>query len=593
MLEYCCKFDYKMIITTLNIEKREELEQIEEKYKDQLVMFEENQRRLLENENEQKEHIRRLQRQLDYEIQKKEELEDELTQKGSGHEEEVSIRIQFENKVNQMYAKQRDMETKSINMQELLTEQQKTLEIQTLTLVKEKKKYEEVLESKEKFENEVKRLEEKNKQNELTIFNLEQRLNDTYKQIDQLTVKVSKASAIVSESKNDMTQKKIEIEDKKFELEIKFSMITKLEKTIEEQKTERNNYLKRIIELEALYQDECDKNHHYKQEYARIKESNNFHAVEYLKYKEKAESFESQCEGLKEEKQKQKIQLESLIQGYEEFKIQLKKAQERIEEMNKGRRFVEEQNEFLNFRLSEKNEELKDSRNMNLELKDDLEKLKTRETILESELSTALIKLQSLEKQYEANKETMQQKINTQSDILNSEKIIRENWIFKYEEEQKSNSVSNRLLLVTQDQYNELQIKYNSATALIEEKNGKINFLAGKNSELVEELLEVKVFQEELQRKNKTFLMLYENSERERALNIKNHGVEVEQLNQGFREAKECLVSGIEEVRVYASVNLEKLNKKTQDFDELMQKYLDLVDLQADTKNKLDEATLM
>ena len=87
--------------------------------------------------------------------------------------------------------------------------------------------------------------------------------------------------------------------------------------------------------------------------------------------------------------------------------------------------------------------------------------------------------------------------------------------------------------------------------------------------------------------------MLYENSERERALNIKNHGVEVEQLNQGFREAKECLVSGIEEVRVYASVNLEKLNKKTQDFDELMQKYLDLVDLQADTKNKLDEATLM
>jgi hypothetical protein len=103
-------------------------------------------------------------------------------------------------------------------------------------------------------------------------------------------------------------------------------MITKLEKTIEEQKTERNNYLKRIIELEALYQDECDKNHHYKQEYARIKESNNFHAVEYLKYKEKAESFESQCEGLKEEKQKQKIQLESLIQGYEEFKIQLKKS---------------------------------------------------------------------------------------------------------------------------------------------------------------------------------------------------------------------------------------------------------------------------
>ena len=73
LLEYCCKLDYKMIITTLNIEKKEELEEIEQNFKNQLAYFEENQRNLETNLTELKEQIRSLQRQLYLEIQKKEE----------------------------------------------------------------------------------------------------------------------------------------------------------------------------------------------------------------------------------------------------------------------------------------------------------------------------------------------------------------------------------------------------------------------------------------------------------------------------------------------------------------------------------------
>ena len=591
LLEYCCKLDYKMIIATLNIEKKEELEELDESYRNQLAFFEENQKALENQLKETKDQVRKLQRQLDFEIQKKEELEDELMQKGSGHEEEVSTRIMFESKVNQMYARQRDIENKCMFMQETIDDLKKNLETKSGLLQKEKNNYDQMLGLKEKAELDYKRLDEKTKQLEITNESLEKRLNEAYLKLEGLTHDMSAATAISSEAQNVITQRRIEIEDQKFELELKIATIAKLNTMIEELRAEKNIFLKRTIELEALYTDECGKNQHYKQEYARIKESDNFYAMESMKYKDQTEALRNECEELKEDKNKLKIQLEGLIQGYEQLKVQVKKSQERIEEMNKGRRVVEEQNEFLNSRLSEKTHELKDARSMNLELKDDMEKLKTREGTLEGEVTTLTIKLRSLEKQYEANKDTMQAKINSLSDIINSEKKIRENWILKFEEEQKTLSTSNRLLLSTQDQQNELQMKFHSCTLLLDEKTQKLNIQITKCSEQLEEILELKAFQEELQRKNKTLQMLYDNSERERLSMIQNHAKEIDSLNQLHSEVRESLLLGIEEIRVYALANLQKFLEKAKDFEDLSERHKALTALQADTAEKLVVST--
>lgn len=593
LLEYCCKLDYKMIITTLNIEKKAELDELEANYNNQIGYFEENQRILEKTLNDTKEQVRNLQRKLDFEIQKKEELEDELMQKGSGHEEEVSTRIQFESKVNQMYAKQRDMETKALIMEDTIEDLKKNVEAKSVLLLKEKKNYENIFNAKERIEAEYRRADELNKLLTISNTSLENRLNEAYVKVEDLTNQTSKLMAQYSEAQNALTRKKIEVEDKNFELDLKESTITKLSSIIEDLKLEKNVYVKRVVELENLFSEECDKNQHYKQEYTRIKESDNFYAVECMKNKDKADSLEVQCEDLKEEKNKFKIQLESLIQSCEEFKVQLKKSQERIEEMNKGRRMVEEQNEFLNSRLSERVHELKDARSMNLELKDDVEKLKTKENSLESEVTTLTIKLRSLEKQYDANKDTMQGKINSLSDILSTEKQIRENWIFKFEEEQKSHSTSSKLLVMTQDQQNELQMKFNSNLLLLDEKTQKIKMQMTRISEQLEEILELKAFQEELQRKNKTLQMLYEDSEKERLEMIQRHLKDIEVLNGLHEEAKENLLLGIEEIRVRAWVNLEKFMKKTEDFNELEGKYYSLVDLQKETADKLSEVTWM
>lgn len=589
LLEYCCKLDYKMIITTLNIEKKEELEELELNYKNQLMFYEENQKNLQAAMEEMKEKMRRMQGRLDLEVQKKEELEDELMQKGSGHEEEVSTRIQFESKVNQMYAKQRDMEAKSIALQEQIDDLNKTLQQKASIQFKDKKTIEELLQGKERAESEFRRTEEKLKQIELVRNNLEMRLAEANAKNDELNTVYSKVNGLNAEAQNDIMQKRIEIEDKKMEIGVKLGTISKLESQLEELKAEKTGYIKRIIELESTISDENETNNVFKQEYARIKESDSFYAVEYMKAKEKCEELEQKVEDLFSEKTKLKIHLESNIQGYEEYRIQLKKSQERIEEMNRGRRTIEELNEVLHARLSEKTEEVKDVRNLNLELKDDVEKAKTRESTLENDITTLSIKLRSLEKQYEANKETMQQKINSLSDILSAEKKIRESWISKFEDEQKSLSMSNRLLVASQDQQNELAMKLNSSILANEEKAQKIKTQAQKVSEFQEEIMELKALQEELTRKTKTLQMLYENSEKERLQLIKNHALEIEYLTQTNQENCENLSMAAEDLHVTAAKNWVLYIKKCASFKELFEKFNRLFELQTLTAQRLQE----
>jgi chromosome segregation ATPase len=579
-----------MIITTLNIEKKEELEQLEQSYKNQLMFYEENQRTLENTIEEMKEKMRKLQVRLDLEVQKKEELEDELMQKGSGHEEEVSTRIQFESKVNQMYAKQRDMEAKTVTLQEVIDDLQRTLDLKSQQLFKDKKTMEDLLSGKEKLDNENKRLEDRFRQLDLVKQNLEQRLNESYSRNDELNENFSRVSALNIEAQNSLTQRKIEIEDKKMEIQVKQATLAKLEKLIEELKQEKITFLKRIIELESIITEEHDKNNIFKQEYARIRESDNFYAVEYMKSKEKCEDLERKLEELQDDKTKLKIHLESTVQGYEEYKIQLKKAQERIEDMNKGRRSIEEMNEILHSRLAERTEEVKDLRSLNLELKDDIEKAKTRESGLENEITTLTIKLKSVEKQYEANKETMQQKINSLSDIISSEKKIRESWILKFEEEQKNLSMANRMLVASQDQQNELSMKLNSSVLANEEKAQKLKMLGGKNNDLLEELMELKATQEELIRKNKTFQMLYENSEKERIILIKNHAAEMEYFREVQQENNENFKASMEDLHMAAANNWTLYLEKCEKFHELFENFTKLMELQKLTSERLEKS---
>ena len=71
----------------------------------QISLIEEHAKRLTDNKKFARTQLRDVQKYSQQEIEKREELEDKIMRRGSGHEEEFALRLQFESKLNQMYTK--------------------------------------------------------------------------------------------------------------------------------------------------------------------------------------------------------------------------------------------------------------------------------------------------------------------------------------------------------------------------------------------------------------------------------------------------------------------------------------------------------
>ena len=427
LLEYCCQFDYEMIITTLDIEKKEELSQLETKFREQITKMEDHEKQLTDNINLSRQQLQQVQKDLMDEIGKREELEDELLQRGSGHEEEVTMRLQFESKLNQMYAKLRDMDSKILVLLENLEDLQKNVDDRTGSLQYERKKNLELMQFKIITEQESKKVSERCKQIETVNNTLEQRLADCYVKIEELSLNLSNANSLYNQGLNDLASKKIETENLKFSLEISQTHIEKLTALIDEHNIEKDIHIKRIHEVSSSLTQETNNNKHYQQEYVKIKEAEILNIKELNKYKDRSEEQEKKVLELEQERDTLRIYYESACAEASEYKDQLSQAQVKLEEMNKGRRIVEEKNEILKSRLESSVKEINEAKAETFMMRSEQEKFKNHETELLSTIATLNVNLHSFEKKYETTRSTLQDKINSLNDILESEKTARQN----------------------------------------------------------------------------------------------------------------------------------------------------------------------
>ena len=189
---------------------------------------------------------------------------------------------------------------------------------------------------------------------------------------------------------------------------------------------------------------------------------------------------------------------------------QLKSSQEKLEEMNKGRRTVEEINDTLKSRIQDRDKEILECRKEITSLKEDQEAMKNNESEIQANMATVNIKLLSVEKQFDKTKGALTDKINNLNEILESEKNSRQNWIYRYEEEQKTLQSITRELISTQEKLNDSTIKNNNLTATLEENAMLIEKLNSKGREDIEENLELRAQNEELIRKYRTSQYLLE-----------------------------------------------------------------------------------
>ena len=490
-------------------------------------------------------------------------------QRGSGHEEEVALRLQFESKLNQMYAKQRDLSTRLEQLMEMVQDQQKLIDGKTEQVSKEKKRANDLIQGKIEAEQEMKKMEEKYTQLETINANLENRLDASSRKIEDLNTHISRLQSSLSECLNEISQKKISIDDHKFEIDICKVQITKLENVISEFASEKKLFNERIVELQNTYSEEHQKNKYFEQEYTIIKESEAVFKTGFEKYRIKVDELSNLSEQLERERDRLKVALDSSVYMEKEMKDQVKRSQEKIEEMNKGRRVVEELNEHLKQKLDEKIDDLKLARQHVVELKGELENLKNTETELSGEITMLTIKIKSIERQFETTKETLQEKINNLNDILTSEKRIRENWIYRYEEEQRTHSLTTKNLIAAEDKVNDMTMKINSLTATLEEKSASLERALTKNRDLFEEILNLRSLEEEFSRKNKTLNVIMSSIEKDNREKLGEILAEIEEMKADHSRDIERKSIEIEEVWNQALRNLEDLKVASDELEVL------------------------
>ena len=591
LLEYCCQLDYQMIVTTLNLEKREELEQLEAEFQSQIKKLEGHEKEMNENIENSKLIIQEIQKDLVSEIAKREELEDELLRRGSGHEEEVAMRLQFESKLNQMYAKMRDLQTKIELMAENLEDMQKEVNIRTENLQKERNKNVQLMKIKAEVELEMRKTEERFRQCDNLNISLEKKMTDCYQQIESSNINLSNLNVTYNETLNILAQKKIENDELRFSIEMAKGKITKIEAVILEYEAEKSIHLDRISELERTLLEEVTNNKFFKQEYVKIKESDSVNTSELEKYKKKSNLQEKIIDKLEKQKDTLGIKLDSITTTAEEYKTSLKDLQIKLEEMNKGRRVVEEANESLKARLEEKTKEVKECRLQITGLKEEQERMKTKESELEIEITETRIKLQSVQRQFDTTKETLQEKIHNLHDILESEKKIRENWIYRYEDEQKTHSNAIKELIATHDKLNSATIKIANLESFLEESNTQKKSVTESHKTDLEELLSLRAQYEDCMRKNKTLQLLIDNIDNEYHLREEENKKENELIKEILNQQINIYRMRIEEVWVQAKANLDKM-REIEASNKSIRKTLQGVDnIINDLKDKLSKKT--
>lgn len=129
LLEYCCRTDYRMLISEISAEHKKELEELDKDYQKKSEEQANNEKVLKENLDTQQKMCEELQREMMNEKQMRLKLEEDYTQNTKNHEEEVQLRLKFESKLNNMHSAHRDLETRYKRVLQDLNNAQKNIKM--------------------------------------------------------------------------------------------------------------------------------------------------------------------------------------------------------------------------------------------------------------------------------------------------------------------------------------------------------------------------------------------------------------------------------------------------------------------------------
>ena len=513
LLEYCCKVDYCMMITEVQEEKRIALEQSEAKYRDQILQLQEKDAKNQQEIDHFRHKLGLMEHEMQQERHKREDMEEEISHRGSGHEEEVELRIKFETKLNQMFAKQRDMETKFSQL---------TVEYEAVVKENEGKngvikdlqgKNASLREGKIEFEEKIAVLEDRIVQMQRTNNALETRLRENSVKIEGLKEEFTAAREKLQIAQGDLLQRTLFVDKLESEKAVIESQLSKLKAVNEGVVREKEQALERVVSLEQTLKRDLARYMEMEQEYVRIKEDEGTKDKMLIEFRRDYEKYER-------EYQRAAAQLDSLRVLYsnqtilaDQQKDQLTLTLSKIDESTRARKLAEDRIDELKSRLEDATSAKEELSTELASGKREVDKIRSQMAELERETEILEMKRKTAERQFETQKETLVAKVKNLTEILNSERKIRENWIEKFENEQKANSENLREMMELKRQTNDLQMQLATMTGKRDESLKRLDAERMHAAEARSKANHLKNKVEEAERKSVTLGHLVEQME--------------------------------------------------------------------------------
>lgn len=110
LIEYCCKSDYTMLISSLAVEHKKELDRINSDFAERVDKFSNIESTLRKNIDELEKDLKEKRQKLNYVESERLRLIEIVDESIKSKEKEVQLRVKFEEKINNMHALNRTTE---------------------------------------------------------------------------------------------------------------------------------------------------------------------------------------------------------------------------------------------------------------------------------------------------------------------------------------------------------------------------------------------------------------------------------------------------------------------------------------------------
>ncbi|CAI2370269.1 unnamed protein product [Moneuplotes crassus] len=438
LIEYCCKTDYTMLISRLAVEHKNELDKANANFAEKCDKFAELEEVLRQNitdlENDTKTYKEKVQ---NYE-EKHQNLLEIVEENIENREKEVKLRVQFEDKINNMHALNRETETQyqravgDIEFLEKHNVQLREINKNLSSQVKELKSIKEDQESTIKYDKgRIKSLTHENDIGKRNNMELEDKIAISQE-------KLNECFSTLCAKENEMEKLKLSI-DKYASIEKGLIKERDYYKLNHDRMEERNSSLDERLktlkqEFDNLKQENIDK------EKKIIEQNQKLLSYEenFKRQLEKIERLDKEIDVLDQENQTLSENNRTYKQLNEEQKKELDEATSNMKKVNDERNHSNELLESANSKIATFIQQIHAKEEMIAVLEREKEKLRTKLDQAERLHDVLEKKKDNAERILEIERMDLNDQIKIHSTQIESEIEAREKWIERYETEYKA-----------------------------------------------------------------------------------------------------------------------------------------------------------